>query len=164
MLEMASLKGVHNVSIKGFMADNAIAGWNAVCKMFFNGERRPEQERSDAFHFMQSYVRHTNEGVKDEKRQEHDAMFSRLKKARDYVAAHHVKDKIVEWYGQGNCKPGQMLMLMGWITWWVTRWRQWGQWIRLVSLYSFLFERSIFTFQHIASTNSNLYLLANPIY
>jgi hypothetical protein len=124
MLEMAAQKGVDNIEIKGFMADNASTGWNAIRNVFFNGERRPEQERSDAFHFMQSYIRHSNEGVKEEKKQEHDGLWSRLRKAKDYITAHHIKDEIVDWYRQGNCKSGQMLMLMAWITWWVTRWRQ----------------------------------------
>ncbi|CAM6084792.1 unnamed protein product [Calypogeia fissa] len=130
MVDIAKRHGVREVTIKGFMADNAEAGWQAVRRVFFNGKPKPTRERSDLFHFKQSFVRHAKEGVPFNKREEHERMWERMKNAPNMVLAYRIKDEITDWWMAGNCVEGKLMMLMCWIAWWVIRWRQWANWLR----------------------------------
>lgn len=132
MLDVAREEGLIEVEIYGFMADNASAGWNAVRDVFGNSIPNPERERSDAFHFMQSLRRHTIEGILESKREYHYALWDKLRNAPTYVEAYRVAAEIKLWWKDGNCIPGKLKYLEGWISWWVVRWRQWGNYIRLV--------------------------------
>lgn len=136
MVGVAAENGLKNVEIYGFMADNAIAGWNAVRNVFWNGIPNPERERSDAFHFQQSLQRHTREGILESKRDEHLHLWSRLRNAATYVQAYQISFEIQDWWKAGNCIPGKLRYLQGWLAWWVVRWRQWGNYIRLVGVLS----------------------------
>ncbi|CAM6102386.1 unnamed protein product [Calypogeia fissa] len=81
MVDIAKRHGVREVTIKGFMANNAEAGWEVVRNVFFNGKPDPFRERSDLFHFKQSFVRHAKGGVPFEKREEHEIMWDRMRNA-----------------------------------------------------------------------------------
>lgn len=137
MIDVAKENGLENITIKGFMADNAEAGWIAVRNVFFGGFPDPERERSDAFHFRQSFIRHSQDGIKPEKREAHFKLWERMRHAASYVEAYRLADEIRVWWSDGNCIPGKLKMLEGWIAWWVVRWRQWGSSIRLVSILFF---------------------------
>lgn len=133
--EVATEEGPTDVQIYGFMADNASAGWNAVREVFWEGIPNPERERSDAFHYFKSLRRHTNEGVLEGKPEEHYALWERLQNAETYVQACRVAAEIKHWWKNGNCIPGKLKYFEGWISWWVVRWRQLGNYIRLVCIH-----------------------------
>ncbi|CAM6096679.1 unnamed protein product [Calypogeia fissa] len=134
MVDVASRNGVREVNIKGFMADNAEAGWQAVHRVFFNGLPDPSREQSDLFHFKQSFVLHANEGIPFEKREEHKLMWDRMHDAPNMVLVYRIKDEITDWWKAGNYVERKLMMLICWIAWWVIQWRQWANWLRRVSL------------------------------
>ena len=134
MLDVARENGVLDVKIHGFMADNASGGWNAVRNVFFNGLADASRERSDAFHWQLSLRRHTLEGIIDGKHTEHYQLWNKLRNAKGVMEAYKVSNEISTWWNCGNAFPEKILMLEGWKAWWVVRWRQWGNFIRLVSL------------------------------
>ncbi|CAM6096701.1 unnamed protein product [Calypogeia fissa] len=127
MVNIAIRNGVPKVTIKGFMADNAEAGWEAVRNVFFNGKRDPNR---DLFHFKQSFVWHAKEGIPTGKREEHETMWDRMMNAPNMVLAYQIKDEITHWWKAGNCIEGKLMMLLCWIAWWAIRWRQWANWMR----------------------------------
>lgn len=133
MIDVAKENGVPRVEIYGFMADNAIGGWNAVREVFFGGVSAPDRERSDAFHWSQSLHRHTRGCIVDGKHGEHIAMWERLRRAPNVVEAYRVSHEIREWWRQGNHIPGKIRFLEGWLAWWTVRWTQWGNFLRVVS-------------------------------
>lgn len=132
MVEIAHDHGVKSIEIAGFMGDNSIQGWIAVRNVFWEGNPNPDKERSDAFHFAQSFRRHTIEGILPGRHGEHEELWKNLRNASTYVQAYRISVDIAEWWSRGNCVPGKMKMLQGWMAWWVVRWRQWGNYFRMV--------------------------------
>jgi hypothetical protein len=138
VISVAEEKGLKNIQIHGFMADNAQAGWIAVRNVFFGGLPNPERERSDSFHFKKSLKQHTTDCILKDRRQEHYEFWERLLKAKTYVEAYRIGTEIQSWWRSGNCVPGKIRELEGWMAWWIVRWRQWGNYIRLVRLCALL--------------------------
>ncbi|CAM6082218.1 unnamed protein product [Calypogeia fissa] len=119
MVDVANRNGVHEVTIKGFMADNVETGWDAVRKVFFNGKPNLTRKRSDLFHFKQSFIRHAKEGIMFENREEHKRMWDIMNDAPNMVLAYRIKDEITDWWKAKNYVEGKLMMLMCWIAWWV---------------------------------------------
>lgn len=73
------------------------------------------------------------EGILEGKREEHYALWEKLRSAPTYVQAYQIAAEIKGWWKAGNCIPGKQKYLEGSISWWDVQWRQWGHYIRLVS-------------------------------
>ena len=134
MISVARQWEIPNVHIHGFMADNASGGWNAIRRVFTDGIRDPERERSDAFHWAQSLHWHTCKCIKEGSRARHLALWNMLRDAKNLVEAYCISQDIAAWWKEGNAHPEKIKELNGWMAWWVVRWTQWGNYIRLVSI------------------------------
>ena len=135
MLQVAEENDLKDVTIHGFMADNAQAGWNAVRNVFSNGFADATKERSDAFHYSLLLRKHTLECVVDGKHAEHYRLWDLLRDAPSYRIAYKISGEISDWWREGNAFRGKIKILEAWKAWWVVRWRQWGSLLRVVSVF-----------------------------
>ncbi|CAM6085929.1 unnamed protein product [Calypogeia fissa] len=123
--------GLLNVKFTGFMADNADAGWNAIWNEFWNGNVCPRRERSDSFHWAQSVERVTKKYIQPTSRAEHKRLLDSLRDAGNFIVAFRIFDRLKDWWENENAIKGKALNLITWLAWWIVRFAQWGNFIRL---------------------------------
>lgn len=132
MKRVCAENGIEQVEFSGFIADNAAAGWNAIRNEFWGGKVNPRRERSDAFHWAQSVEKVTKNYIHPDKRLEHKDLLDSLRDAGNVVLAFRTFERIKAWWMDGNALPGKEKHLSTWLSWWIVRFSQWGNFIRLV--------------------------------
>ena len=115
MISMARQWKIPNVHIHGFMADNASGGWNAIRRVFTDGIRDPEQERSDAFHWAQLLHWHTCKCIKEGSCARHLALWNMLRDAKNLVEAYRISQDIAAWWKEGNAHSEKIKELNDWM-------------------------------------------------
>ena len=135
MRRICAENGIQNVKFCGFIADNAAAGWNAIRNEWWDGKVNEQRERLDSFHWAQSVERVKNL-ISPAKRFEHKQLLESLRHAGNIIEAYRTFEKIKTWWSQGNALPGKVMELTTWMSWWIVRFAQWGNFIRLVSFSS----------------------------
>jgi hypothetical protein len=133
MRKICEKNDLGDVQFCGFIADNAQAGWNAIRNEFWGGKVNFEKERSDAFHWSQSVELMTRRGILVAQRNEHKRLLDELKDAQNVVMAFRTFEKVKDWWNAGNALPGKTRELTSWLSWWVVRYSQWGNFLRVVS-------------------------------
>lgn len=125
--------GLKDVQFAGFIADNAAAGWNAIRDEFWGGRVNSCKERSDSFHWAQS-VERAKSDIIPSLRQEHVERLESLRDAGNVIYAYRIWEDMRVWWKNGAALPGKMKDLDQWMSWWIVRFSQWGNFIRLVSI------------------------------
>jgi hypothetical protein len=97
MLRVCKENDLENVTFKGFMADNAAAGWNAIRNTFWGGKVNVKREHSDAFHWAQSVERVTKKYIIVTKRTEHKRLLESLRDAGNVIVAFRILEDIKAW-------------------------------------------------------------------
>lgn len=133
MKRVCKANGVDNVQFCGFIADNASAGLNAIRNTFWDGRVNSQRERSDAFHWAQSVEKMTRKCILPSKRVEHKQLLDSLRDAVNVVLAFRTFERIKDWWNNGNTIQGKSKSLETWLSWWIVRFSQWGNFVWLVS-------------------------------
>jgi hypothetical protein len=134
MKRVCEQNGLLDVQFCGFMADNAAAGWNAIRNEFWGGKVNTHRERSDSFHWAQS-VERVKTFIVFNKRSDHKELLESLRDAGNFILAYRIFERIKKWWNEGNALPGKVKELTTWLSWWIVRFAQWGNFIRLVSIF-----------------------------
>ena len=132
MRRICAENGIENVEFSGFIADNVAPGWNAIRNVWWGGKVNSKKERSDSFHWAQS-VEQVAKYIVPGKRWQHKELLDSLRHAGNVIEAYRTFERIKTWWSEGNALPGKEKDLTTWLAWWIVRFSQWGNFIRLVN-------------------------------
>lgn len=126
--------GLQAVSFCGFMADEAIANWNAIRQVYGQGQSIPMlgQERSCLFHFKDSLHKHTKKCIVKDKRQQHIELCESWRNATNEDDAKAKYNIIRAFWKTGAAYPIQVPALESWLAWWHQRYSHWGAYMDAV--------------------------------
>src|SRR5450631_2510022 len=131
--------GVHKVNFKGFMADSAQANWNVVRIIYGSGdasEKMVDRERTCLFHWTQSLEKHTKADIRQDLQYQHRILCQQYKNAKSMAEAETKYLAIRAWWMSSGAATEQGLSRLElWLAFWHFRYRQWGGFMELVSLY-----------------------------
>lgn len=120
--------GFQTPEFRGFMADEASANWNAIRKVYFNGERKPDKERSCSFHWEQSMIKHTKGCIKAPFQEHHKVLCRQWKNAESETIALTCRQTLQQWWRKGHAIEGEISALETWLSWWEVRAAHWSSW------------------------------------
>jgi hypothetical protein len=131
--------GVDKMNFKGFMTDSAQANWNVVRIIYGSGdasEKMVDRERTCLFHWTQSLEKHTKADIRQDLQFQHQILCHQYKNAKSMAEAETKYLAIRAWWMSSGAATEQALpQLELWLAFWHFRYRQWGGFIELVSLY-----------------------------
>ena len=130
--------GVEDVNFKGFMADSAQANWNAVRKVYGNGDPAvcmEGREHTCLFHWTLCLQRTTTRNIKPEFHDQHKELCNQWKDAKTQEEADTKYNVIKAWwvFSGAATSPSAVRALNDWMAFWQFRYRQWGGYMQLVS-------------------------------
>src|SRR5450759_4214684 len=129
--------GIEKVEFCGFIADNAQAGWNAIRTEFWGGKVNEHRERFDSFHLAQS-VHRVKKLIIPGQQAHFKLLLDSLRDVANVIEAFRIFERLKKWWSEGNAVPGKEEELATWLAWWIVRFAQWGNFIRLVSISPFM--------------------------
>jgi hypothetical protein len=131
--------GRNKVNFKGFIADSAQANWNVVRIIYGSGdasEKMVDRERTCLFHWTQSLEKHTKADIRQDLQYQHRILCQQYKNAKSMAEAETKFLAIRTWWMSSGAATEQALpRLELWLAFWHFRYRQWGGFMELVSLY-----------------------------
>jgi hypothetical protein len=131
--------GVNKVNFKGFMADSAQVNWNVVRIIYGSGdasEKMVDRERTCLVHWTQSLEKHTKANIRQDLQYQHRILCQQYKNAKSIVEAETKFLAIRAWWISSGAATKQALpRLELWMAFWHFRYRQWGGFMELISLY-----------------------------
>ena len=71
------------------------------------------------------------------KRQEHKQLLELLRDVGNVILAYRIFKNMKKWWNDGNALSRKCKELTTWLAWWIIRFSQCGNYIRLVSLFMF---------------------------
>ena len=131
--------GVPKTNFKGFMADSAQANWNAVRRVYGDGDPSlpmVARERTCLFHWSASLDKVTQKYIKPSLQFQHKQICKDYKDAKTMDDAETKYHVIRSWWlSSGAATEEGILGLSEWLGFWHFRYRQWGGHMLLVSTY-----------------------------
>lgn len=133
--------GIQNVNFKGFMADSAQANWRAVRVIYGNGNAKdemPNRERTCQFHWATSLKKHTEAHIFGSQLQtQHYTLCKQYRDAKTLEDAEIRYHAIRAWWtSSGATATDGLRHLDLWLAFWHFRYRQWGGYMQLVSVFT----------------------------
>jgi hypothetical protein len=131
--------GVDHPNFKGFMADSAMANWNAVRIVYGSGsanDQMENRERTCLLHWTTSLQKHTQKYIKEEFQQQHSTLCKQYKDSKTMEEAETRYLAIRSWWlSSGAANEEALHHLDHWLAFWHFRYRQWGGFMQMVSEY-----------------------------
>ena len=128
--------GVESPNFKGFMADSAMANWNAVRIVYGNGSANVEmenRERTCLLHWSTSLHRHTQKYIKEALQHQHITLCKQYKDSESMDQAEVCYLAIRSWWlSSGAAVEESLHHLDHWLAFWHFRYRQWGGFMDMV--------------------------------
>jgi hypothetical protein len=136
-----SQHGIEHPNFKGFMADSAMANWNAVRIVYGSGSAKDEmenRERTCLLHWSTSLQKHTQKHIKEAFQQQHNTLCKQYKDAKSMEEAETRYLAIRSWWlSSGAATEDALHHLDHWLAFWHFRYRQWGGFMQMVSANQF---------------------------
>ena len=133
-----SRHGVENPNFKGFMADSAMANWNAVRIVYGSGsahEVMDNRERTCLLHWSNSLYKHTHKPIKQSLQQQHIALYKQYKESKSVDEAEIRYLAIRSWWlSSGATTEDSIHHLDHWQAFWHFRYLQWGGFMTMVRI------------------------------
>ena len=118
--------GVENPNFKGFMADSAMANWNAVCIVYGSGSANVEmenRERTCLLHWSTSLHRHTQKYIKEALQQQHITLCKQYKDSESMDQAEVCYLAIRSMLSSGAAVEEALHHLDHWLAFWHFQYR-----------------------------------------
>lgn len=116
-------------SFFGFMADEAGANWNAVRRVFNDGEEMIERERSCLWHWEDNLCVHTQRYIYGPHEDKHREMCEKWRAAPNKESALEHFHRIRAWWATGKAADRNIPKLVSWLSWWHYMVSRWGHFI-----------------------------------
>jgi hypothetical protein len=143
--------GVANPNFKGFMADSAMANWNAVRIVYGSGSAKEEmenRERTCLLHWSSSLHKHNQKYIKQALQQQHISLCKQYKDSKNMDQAETRYLAIRSWWlSSGAANEEALHHLDHWLAFWHFRYRQWGGFMDMVSEVTFSMHKRISIFE-----------------
>jgi len=129
--------GVANTNFKGFMANNTMANWKAVRIVYDSSSSDEEMEnrkRTCLLHWTTSLQKHTQKYIKEAFYKQHISLCKQYKvlKNMDQVETRYLAIRSW-WLLSGASNEEGLHHLDHWLAFWLFRYRQWGDFMDMVS-------------------------------
>ena len=129
--------GVRNPNFKGFMANSAMANWNAVRIVYGSGSANVEmmnRERTFLLHWGTSLHKHTQKYIKEPLQHQHITLCKQYKDSENMDQAEVRYLAIRSWWlSSGAAVKEAVHHLDHWLAFWHFRYHQWRGFMDMVS-------------------------------
>ena len=133
-----SQHGVHNPNFKGFMANSAMANWNAIHIVYNSGsahEVMENYERTCSLHWSNSLYKHTQKHIKQSLQQQHIALYKQYKESKLVDEAEIRYLAIRSWRLSSEAASEDLVHHLDHsLAFWHFRYLQWGGFMTMVRI------------------------------
>ena len=128
--------GINHPNFKGFIANSAMANWNAVRIVYRSGiasEKMENRERTCLLHWSTSLHKRTQKHIKEAFHQQHITLCKQYKDSKSMDQAEQRYLAIRSWWlSSGATTEDALHHLDHWLAFWHFRYRQWGGFMDMV--------------------------------